>query len=281
MSSCRNSPEMVGSLRLKYGDRISYNDISDTLPVNVTFNDSCNKARKEFGDFQGYCYVDSGIVFQTKDDLKNLWESHVAGPNAMTAARTSTDSGLWLWFGIGASAQDTSRDHEIFDAGDFTIPVGKTVNLHVQIFSHELMEAYGYLIPDIYAGFCTESVFSFLCAAINKKFVFSKGVMVDHIHGMDQGSSGFSPLNWQQGGNKAYEHPFLVGSVVEIAKQGHKFGFGYEECENIVMHDPDKFDENGFALDDRLKDFIKNNQFVGNMGLFDYDNISANWTPGV
>jgi len=134
------------------------------------------------------------------------------------------------------------------------------------------MDAYGYLFPDIYASFCSESVFSFLCAAIRKKFVLSKDVIVTHLKSMDGPSSGFNPNSWLMQGKPTYDHPFLVDSVVELAKKGHEFGFGYEECQGIVMHNPDKYD-GFFCNDERLKDYIRDNQFVGNLGLLNYDNI--------
>ncbi|MAR66583.1 MAG: hypothetical protein CL833_04955 [Crocinitomicaceae bacterium] len=277
MSSCLNSDGVRNQVKNHFGDRISYNFIDDILPVNVTFNHSCIKAREEIGDFEGYTYVDSGITFTKIDDMSKLYNLFKKDDYGMVASRTSTDSGYSLWFDLGEGLWDTSQDYKLFEKGDFVIPVGKTVNLHVQIFAKKLFDYYGFLVPDIYAGYCTESVFSFLCAALKTKFVVSSDVIVDHLHQMDIGSSGFDPLSWQKMGGKSYEHPFKVKSVVELAKAGHEFGFGYEECENILMHDPSKFDENYFALDDRLKSYIKDNQFIQNLGVFNYSNINYSW----
>ncbi len=277
LSSCLNSEAARDLVRREFGDNISYNYIDEVLPVNVTFNHSCIKVKEHFGDFEGYVYVDSGITFKTQKDLSNLYEIFKKTNSAMVSSRTDTDSGYHLWFGVGDGLWDTSKDHELFNKDIFKIPIGKTVNLHVQIFSNQLFDYYGYMIPDIYAGYCTESVFSFLCAAINKDFVVSRDVIVSHLHQMDIGSSGFDPLQWQLKGGKPYEHPFLVDSILETANKGHEFGFGYEECEGILMHDPDKFDENGYAKDHRLKDFIRDTQFVGNIGLMDYDKVNHTW----
>lgn len=279
MSSCLNSPEVRSCVMKEFGDSISYNFINEVLPINVTFNHSCLMGLKEFGEFEGYAYVDSGITFKNKQDFSNLYSLFKKDDYGMVASRTSTDSGYSLWFDLGEGLWDTSQDHKLFNGGDFIIPVGKTVNLHVQIFAKKLMDYYGFLMPDIYAGYCTESVFSFMCAALKTKFVVSKDVIVDHLHQMDIGSSGFDPLLWQRSGGKAYEHPFKVKSVVDIAKKGHEFGFGYEECENILMHDKSKFDKDGYAIDDRLKDFIKDNQFIENQNVFKYDDISHDWMP--
>lgn len=277
MSSCLNSSSLRNGVQNFFKDRISYNFIDDKLPVNITFNHSCLKAREEFGDFDGYLYIDSGITLTQSDNLSRLYHLFKSGPNAMVAAQTSTDAGYLQWFGIGSHHHDTSQNHLLFKDGDFQIPVGKTVNLHMQIFSKDLLDTYGYLVPDIYAGYCTESVFSFLCAAIKQKFMLSKDVIVDHIHGMDGGSSGFDPIEWVKTGRPTQDHPFLVDSVYRIAKDGHQYGFGYEECANLVNHDPDMYDNNGFCTNNVLKEWIRHNQFVGNLGLFDYSKINHAW----
>lgn len=277
LSSCLNTEMVRNYLYNYFGDAISYNHIDEVLPVNVTFNHSCIKARQEFGDFEGYMYIDSGITMRSRKDISNLYNLFKRDAYGMVAAQTSTDTGYWQWFNIGNNPDDNSQNHLLFKNGDFIIPLGKTVNLHAQIFSKDILDSYGYIIPDIYASYCTESVFSFLCAAIHTKFVLSKDVIVDHIHGMDIGSAGFDPIAYSSQGGKTYDHGFMVKSVVDLAKKGQAFGFGYEECQRLVMHDPSKYDDNQYAKDDLLKQYIKDNQYIGNLGVFDYNNINYKW----
>lgn len=273
VSSCLNSDSCISTIKDRFQDKVVINRILDKLPVNVTFNHSCLLANKLYGDLDGYLYMDSGVMLKTRQDLSNLNKLFMSDDYGMVAAQVDTDGGYHQWFGLGKNDLDHSTNHLFFESGDFVIPIGKTINLHCQIFSKKLLDFYGYLFPDIYAGYCSESVFSFVCAAIKTKFVLSKDVIVSHIHGMDGGSSGFDPVAWKRSGKETYEHPFMVDSVVRIAKEGHQYGFGYEECQNIVNHDPDKFD--GFmAKDDRLKDFIKSTQFIGN-SVFDYSTIAS------
>ena len=40
----------------------------------------------------------------------------------------------------------------------------------------------------------------------------------------------------------------------------------------FLIHNPDQFDENGFSIDDRLRDFIKTNLFL-NKEILDYNKI--------
>jgi hypothetical protein len=274
VSSCLNTTQCGDYLKSRFGDRILINKIQEKLPVNVTFNHSCLLARDTYGEFEGYLYVDSGIFLKTPKDIGNLYTLFKSGDYGMVAAQVDSDGGYLDWFGLGKDNHDSSSNHLLFKDGDFIIPIGKTVNLHFQIFSKSIMDFYGYLFPDIYAGHCSESVFSFVCAAISNKFVLSKDVIVSHIQGMDGQSSGFDPHIWQRNGKPSYDHPFLVDSVVDIAKSGYKFGFGYEEIRHIVDHDPDKFD--GYlAKDPNLKEFIRNTQYIGNTSLFEYSQISS------
>jgi hypothetical protein len=262
ISSCLNSAEAISYVQDNISRKVTFNLIKEKLPVNVTFNHSCLVARELFGEFGGYLYIDSGITLRTNKDISILYDLLQKGRHALVAAQTDTDGGYDRWFGVDKMLTDS----------DFEIPIGKTINLHCQIFSKDILDYYGYLFPDIYASFCSESVFTFLCSAIGKTFVLSKDVMVSHIHSMDGPSSGFDPREWMMNGGITYEHPFLVDSVVRIAKEGHEFGFGYEEVQDLVVHKPEKYD--GLICNDpRLKDFIRDNQFVGNMGLLDYSQI--------
>lgn len=271
ISGCMNTELCLSRLSKKFPQLMIINT-TEVLPVNVTFNLACLEARKKYGDFEGYLYIDSGIGFPNNDIISKMYKSFIKNDAGMLAARVDVDGGYHQWFGVGDSPHNDSDIDSFFDKGDFTIPIGKTVNLHCQIFSSKLLEYYGYLMPDIYASFCTESVFSFVCAALDVPFILSKDAIVTHIHGMEGGSSGFNPAGWISSGKKTWDHPFLVDSVYSIAKDGHKFGFGYEECQSIVNHNPSKY--SGYkCLDKNLKNFIKDYQFVGNMNLLDYDLI--------
>jgi hypothetical protein len=263
ISSCLNSVESLQYVKSKVNGPLTVNLIKEKLPVNVTFNHTALKAREIFGEFEGYLYVDSGVSFVKPTDISVLYDLLAKNEYAMVAARASSDNGYQRWFG-----------NNLNSSGDFEIPIGKTVNMHCQVFSKDVLDVYGYLDPDIYAGFCSESVFSFMCSALGKKFVLSKDVTVSHLTGLDGPSAAFFPPDWEASGNVTYDHPFLVDSVVDIAKKGYEFGFGYEECQHIVDHDPNKYD-GFFCKDDRLKGFIRDNQFVGNLGLLDFKTIDS------
>ena len=278
ISGCKSSEHTKQLLNTCFGGHLSYNWIEDVLPVNVTFNHTVKKAVKEFGDFGGYLYLDSGISFQTIHDLANLYKVYETGKYGMVAAQTTSDDGYHLWWGVGKNVYDRSENYKLFEKGDFEIPLGKTVNLHCQIFSGKMYETYNGLMPDIFAGYCTESVFSYMCAAIQSKFAVAKDVIVNHIHSMDIGSAGFSPLKWQQEGKVTWNHPFIIDDLMPRIEGGKEYGLGYERLQGIQDHDPTKFDEHEYALDHRLAGYIRDNLFLS-QDLFDYDKINHTWIP--
>jgi hypothetical protein len=268
LSSCLNNEGEIFMLKEEFGDRISYNTINQKLPVSVTFNHTVEKCREKLGDFEGYVFVDSGINFEDQtralSDLYDLFKSDNYG---MAAARTDDDAGFDVWFGTDMSGDD------LFSKGHFEVPLGSAVNLHVQIFSQDLVDIYQRPLPDIFAGQCMESVFGFLCSAVKTKWVVHKDLILKHLTGMDGPSSGFSPNGWEAQGNKRWDHLFVVTDPIEdIIRRGIDFGMGYEEYQGIAIHREDQFDDDGYCINDDLWHYIRDNLFL-KQRQFDYDNI--------
>ena len=114
ISSCKNNKQTQQALISEFGDSVSYNFINEPLPINVTFNLSCQKATETFGEIDTYLYIDSGIDFgSNKNVLKSLYDLHKSGSYAITAARTDTDSGTFLWFNEGESLGDESAQDNL------------------------------------------------------------------------------------------------------------------------------------------------------------------------
>lgn len=267
ISSCMATEETKNLLIAAYKGRISFCFTDEILPVNVTFNHAVKETVKRYGKYDGYLYIDSGVHFKSQPYIiSKLYEVFKSGPYAMVSVLSDTDMGFNLWGGqIGRRLQTES----VVD-----IPVGAAVNLHAQIFSNSLLEAYDGLMPTCFASYCTESVFSFLCAAINEKLVLYKDVMVHHNTGMDGQCAGFSVEEWKAKGNDTSDHPFRIPSIIEMMKEGHKYGMGYEECHGVLMHDAMQFDENGYCRNNKLKKFIKERVFLSKE-LLDYDTINS------
>ena len=175
---------------------------------------------------------------------------------------------------IGYEYSSRSDAPAQIEGQDFIIPMGSAVNLHTQIFSHELYAAFDNIIwPDVFAAYCSESTYSFLNAAIHKKWIIMKDVVVHHRPSMEGASASFlhhslkygNPWNNLLHGRNALD---FINDPAAI-----EAGLGYEECNNIMMHDEDAFDENGFAkYPEKLKAIIKKYWFLSKEE-FDYDKI--------
>lgn len=266
ISGCWTSHHIKMQLMESFLDTVSYLWVEDILPVNVTFNLAClrdyEKFQEEYGEEnEGFVYIDSGCKLPDKYTLAKMVNSFQNGPFAMVAAQTDTDSGFRSWLGV-----------DRFES-DHIIPLGRACNLHCQFFSLELFRQFGKrCIPDIFASEATESVFSFLCAAIQKKWVICGNTLVNHSHGMDGPSSGF--------GHRGWSHTFRGRPISMIVreKRAKLCGFGLEEGKNILVHDPAQYDENGFSINPDLKEFIKDNLFLPK-DLLNYDGIRHSYLP--
>jgi hypothetical protein len=287
LSSCLNSNKTKNRLINEFKNKISYSFIDELLPVNITFNKSVQSSVAHIGKSDGYLYVDSGIDMSNDlNTLSKLYDLHKSGPNGMTASRVDCDAGYWLWFGQNVPGwspyhnptpeQDFECSQAMFKNGNFTVPIGKTVNLHLQIFDNSIFESFdNRLMPDIFASHSTEGTFTFINSCLNKKFVVHKDVSVNHFTSMDGGSSGFRP---ERAGVPGYQHTinFSKKTIMDAvnSQEAKECGFGYEECQNILIHDESKFDENGFSKNpERLKKFLLEGFYLSKEE-FSYENIN-------
>jgi|1_EtaG_2_1085319.scaffolds.fasta_scaffold00653_5 hypothetical protein len=259
ISSCMNSLECRKYLIDKFKDRVIFNFIQEKKAVNVTFNHTVKKCVSKYGEYDGYMYVASDVdVGENSTLLKRLCESFELNKYGMLSARVDKDHGYECWFGTSKLPTDE----------DFIVPLGKTCNLHAQIFSNDIYKNFDEkILPDIFTSFCTESVFSFVCAAIKKKFAISKDVTFSHQYEMDG-----SCMSYGRGHDMVY--PGNPKTIKEICADpvGIAAGFGYEEWRSALIHDSSQFDENGFSIDNRLKTFIKENLYL-KKEILNYDNL--------
>ncbi len=270
-SSCCNQRSERDEVRAFFGDQISYYETDEVLTVNQTFNHACMVAAQCWRMPGGFVYVDWGVEFgDDHGGMGRLWKAHRTGRNMMTAALANSDTGFDLWY-------DNQSEDRIFSGRDgFVVEVGRGVNLHCQIFDRELMEGFGRILPDIFASFCTESTFTFLCAAKRGVLQMRRDVRVLHEIVEDSGSAGFA-------GARGWDHllPCAPRPMAEIIADPEAWasGLGYEECRGILMHDRQLYDNWGSVRNpDRLARFIKANLFLPD-SHFDYAKIKHTFTP--
>lgn len=257
--------EEIIKLKSSFKFPLYINHITDKLPVNVTFNHSVLEYKKRHPFLAGYCYVDSGIKFNTPEDINNLNKLFASGPYSMVASRVENDFIDYF-------------EQPNFDS-DWIVPLGKAVNLHCQIFSHEYFQFYNRLMPDIFYGHCSESVLSFMAAAIRSKWIVSKDVVVKHKLDLD-GQSTCANISEHATKKPTWLHPFKISeySFCErlMGNRAKSLGLGYEECRGIMMHNENCYDSDNYAKNPDLKEYIKENLFL-TKEEFDYDKVKSEW----
>tara|TARA_R110002020_G_scaffold149972_3_gene326453 strand:+ start:8721 stop:9677 length:957 start_codon:yes stop_codon:yes gene_type:complete len=263
VSSCGNSVPVIKELLQAFGTRIAYNFINERITVNQSFNHTVQESVKRYGEFDSYLYVDSGINFRdNKDVLTKTYELYKSGPYGMVTVQASNDTGFKEWLNIDGA----------ITGENLVLPVGRACNLHTQLFSNEILQAYDTkIIPDIFVAYCTESVFSFVAAGAGQKWVILKDLVLEHLKSVDGATSGFSHI-----GPKGDSTNNLFGGLdireIVANPEAKDSGFGYEEMQGVFPHDPDKY-EDGFVKEPaRLKEFIRTNMFL-NKEAFDYAKV--------
>lgn len=266
VSGCKITDATKAGLQKRFGNNIWYNFIDDVHTLNVTFNHTVNTIAKKVGGFDGYIYADSGMNPQDQTHLlTEVNRRSQTKQYGMLTLQSSNDTGYEGWFG--------KSETYTFTGEDFIVPVGKCCALHLQYFNDALLKYYGGLMPDVFKAFCTESTFSFMNAALKLKWAFIKDIVVWHNKAADGPVSGFASEHYGPV-NEPWNNLMwgLDAKNVIMTPEAKALGMGYEECANVFMHDPSLHDENGFALKDGLKNFIRDNLFV-DKSIFDYDQI--------
>lgn len=260
ISGCMVQEHVKNSLIDEFGKRVHFIWTNESLPLNVTFNKAVIEGDKRYGPFNSFLYVAADVFFRdpiqganTGEELKTLIDDLESGPFGMMCPTMQHDHGYhyYNW------TPDPTKVN--------ILQVGRAVNGHCVAFSRKMFEAYGKTFSDIFCNHTSESVWSFLCGAIKLKLAVSGSVKFSNLMSLDGPSVG-------------WRHQFLfheTRSMPEIYAQGKEYGFGWEEVrpELGCMHDPSKFDSEGFALDERLYPFIRDNLYIPK-DRFNYDNIN-------
>lgn len=241
ISDCCSPKEWRNEVWSCLGDEVDYVHYDDVLPLNRTVN----LTARQYPDADAYLYMDSGIDFANNENAVKMMRETMTSDVAMVAAQVDSDGGYGLW-----------------QVGPGVIPIGKTVNLHCQMFSGKYFKAYNGILPDIFAADTSESVFSYLCAAIGTKFILHPDLVVHHAHHMDGASSGFKR------GGTLWKSP---KTIKQLCEEGAPLGFGYEECYdpstgtgNVLNHDKKLWNGDIPKYREKLYEWMKENLFHQN-----------------
>lgn len=278
VSACLPRKHTIDVLKNKF-PKLDYLVINDNLPVNITCNKAILESIKRYGVFDAYTYVACDAMMTTPFDLLNLFNS-LTNDVGIVSAQIDQDScyayGLKLGGGRHVIDDERARQEMFANKQDYIVPVGRACAAHVNMWSNKIQQYYGKCIPDIFKGYCTESVYSFVCAAIKTKWVISYTSKIAHSPSLDGPSCGQNPEGNRALKNCGYDHPFYGDTLLPIFMNDYakSIGLGYEECQNIVNHDPSQFDENEFCKNELLKEYIKENLYLSK-DKFDYDKIDC------
>ncbi len=260
-------------LVLSRAENVYLNVTHQALPVNTSFNHTCIQATQKRGEsYDGYLYCASDINMPNSHVINKIAYAHVNNNSAITHGMVNNDDGLGDWFG--------SKDRKVIldqlQNNDFSIPIGKTMNLHCAMFDKSIFDNYNKLMPDIFASSSTESVFYYICVSLNKKYYIcsTKDFILSH-QGMLDGRSHCFRSNYNN--RESWKHMFrakLEAKKKFFSKEAKDVGIGYEEIHGILPHDKTKFDSEGMSINaEALRKYIKYNLYLGSDEL-NYDAIS-------
>jgi len=260
-------------LKSKYNN-IFFNWIEDKLPVNITFNHTAQVCTKQLGEFNSYLYVASDVKFGNDTKvIEKLAYLHQNSNSAMTYALVDNDHGLDGWY-----ADIWSELNKVLKTNHFYINIGKAANMHVVLFDKIIYQTFNNkIIPDIFASHCTESTYSYITAALNKKCVIhNKNIILGHIGFADGHSVGF--INEiQYNADLAWKHLFkskIPAKERLLNDEAKASGFGYEAHRGLLVHNKLMYDENENHIEPKkLLSFLKKAIYLSDEE-FDYKTIN-------
>lgn len=271
VSSCCNSDECLDKLLEVFGKQIEIISFKDPYTVNITFNKTVQVITDSYGEFDAYLYIDSGVFINNEDTLYEAKKRLETGLYSMITIQVDGDAG---YHNISPELKYSSQEPQIIN-NDYTIPVGKALNLHIQMFTNEIYKAFdSKIIPDVFAAYCTESTFPFLNASVGKKWVIVKDIICRHISSVDGASSSqrhISPIY-----NNTWNNLLFGRNAMDFIndKEAIECGLGYEECGNIMLHRPESYDSEENCLQkEKLKEIVKKYYF-SNIQELDYRDIA-------
>jgi hypothetical protein len=206
--------------KVEFENQIFFNFINELHPINVTFNHSIILC-SSFQDYRGFLFVSSDIKFTRVDDFERMFLFHENYDVGIS--NFIVDNENWIPTHIGTDFwNQLSLKHADF-------PFGSSINCDCMLFDKEIFKLYGKVIPDIFRSWCTESVFPFLCASINKVHkCHDQSIVVHHAINLREGSSTIARSGCEKGCDDLYKSRINVFERL-LTSEAFECGFGYAE----------------------------------------------------
>lgn len=274
VSSVKSNQTIIDELISTFKNNISIFYYEDgTLPVQVTFNKTCLACEQEFNEtYKAYAYISSGVTLRYDHLLFPMIYSKLDTPNfGILTIRVNIDAGLsGLGYEYSQGIKPINFDFE------YNISPGHFVHTHLIVISKALRDFYGVPLTDVHGFSRMENVVSYTCAALRKSYTLLPYI-ANHLDRFDSYRTSEiitevskELLLWNRDINELLDDKEAIESgigyctgdfdIVELSK------------EKLLDYDHSKYDENHFALDDRLKYFVKK-YFFTNKNELDYSNI--------
>lgn len=276
-NNLENDVRFVISAVLK--DDITINELKEKYPdikifryeyrwtLQVSFNKTVNSAITEFNeDYNGYFYISAGLMLGNQEDLiPRLIEINNTGKYGIMHLHCEGDANGYC------QPRENIRDLQLGEWCDFIVAV----------INKDMRDFYGLAVSDIHGVCCMEATLSYSCAALRKKYVLVPNSTCLHVAGSDSERPKFDRYGnipetvWVKCG-LMWDREFKSFLEDEEAVDA---GLGYYPNNNNGLfpnfwfkHKEDKYDEEGLAIDERLKYGVKRNFFT-NKSEVDYDKI--------
>lgn len=228
------------------------------VPVYISFN-LCIKHFNTLNKYDYFIYSSEDCVMTLENDLTNILSDFKYSPN------------------VGQVTGLVNLDNTIFykhydahkkNAQPFKIQLSESINMHFSVWSYEFMSKYDFKYVDVLTAYATESLYTFLHAAVGTEWVHCRKVLLSHQRSK------------KPKGYLGYEVFKQYRSIESIFKPGMDVGLGFECWMASLRSEKRKhwypikkgvYSKRGVCKKpDRLHEYIKNNLFIPK-DVFDYD----------
>ena len=280
----------VDSLKNHFGDRITVYNFPERHTCQVVTNKVICTSIDHFDEeYEGYFYISSGLKFHRIkgwDLFKRIADKLHSKEHGILQMQADSDNGYHF---LGKGTLGWFNDINFLE--DYSIPLGNHANFHAGVIHRNLKDFYGIPVTDVHGKCGMESVLSYCCAALGMKYTLMGDSCLGHVRSSDA----FAATNVGPGSKCVVEIPchtqMFDRDKLEISRDplAKEVGIGYYpgplsnnevDWNGIILeHDISKYDENGFALDERNKEVAKK-YFFSNSTEIIYGNPSSEDATG-
>jgi glycosyltransferase involved in cell wall biosynthesis len=227
------------------------------LPMNSCINHAWMLMKERGYDY--YSYVCSDVIHTDRRGIRTLIGEMKELPDcAVMSCQVDVDM------------CDVFREINFFNPEAPATPLRITqgVNGHFYLYTKDFLKAYDWKKIDVLWGHRLEPFVSYQCSAIGKREYLSHKVIIHHYRETNEN------VGVERKDFESYDKPFETWGTKEdflkMIDENMQYGLGFEELYQIAghivpetrMHNPDAFDEKGFAKSDTLYKIIKDKLFL-------------------